>query len=47
LHKILFVVTGGLETFAESRNVRFIQSGVIAGQQDGAAGQSGLDGIQR
>jgi hypothetical protein len=38
LDEILFFIARGLETFAESRNVRFIQSGVIAGQQDGASG---------
>jgi hypothetical protein len=46
LDEILFVFADGCEAFHELRDVGFVDSGIVARQQDGAAGQAGFHGVQ-
>ncbi len=47
LDEIFFVVTDGLMVFEISLDVPLISSGIIGGQQDSAAGETGFNSIQR
>jgi hypothetical protein len=47
LHETTLFVAGGLEAGEDGADVGFVGGGIVAGQQDGAAGQSGFDGVER
>jgi hypothetical protein len=42
-----FLVADGLEAFAELGEMGLIERGIFGGQQDGAAGEPGFEGIER
>jgi hypothetical protein len=43
----VFVVADGVVLVEEGINVLLVRGRMIAGQQDGAAGEPGFDGVQR
>ncbi|MFL6465505.1 MAG: hypothetical protein ACJ73N_13975 [Bryobacteraceae bacterium] len=45
LHQLRFAFAHGLEFRRKTGDMRFIESGILARQQDGASGQAGFDGI--
>jgi hypothetical protein len=42
-----FRVADGLVLFAESGEMGLIERGIFGGQQDGAAGEPGFEGVER
>jgi hypothetical protein len=47
LDQVPFVVADRLEAFEELRDMRFVASGIITGEQNGPAGETCFDGVQR
>ena len=46
LDEFALVVADGRVVFDELSNVSFIEDGIVAGEQNGPAGEPGLDGVQ-
>jgi hypothetical protein len=46
LHEIGFLVADGRELFRIRREVALVFGGIVTGEQDGAAGERGFDGVQ-
>jgi len=47
LHEIGFLVADGRELFRIRGEVALVFGGIVSGEQDGAAGERGFDGVQR